>query len=196
MKIVYFAVFFFFLTGAPLAFAGTATGKVVMQGKSSPENIVVYLEGVKGNFSLPKQTPDMDHKDLQFAPRALAITTGTTVSFPNADTVFHSAFSISKSNPFELGLYGPGREKSWTFQNPGMVEIFCHIHSHMAGFILVLDHPFYTSTAKDGSFTIPDIPDGTYQIKAWMGPSTSAAKTITLKGKESVSIDLSLSPGK
>lgn len=176
--------------------AGEITGKIQIPGRSNLENLIVYVEGVTGGFSPPKKQPEMNHIDLRFAPGTLAVLKGTTVSFPNADTVFHSAFSISKSNPFELGIYGPGREKAWTFANPGLVEIFCHIHSHMFGYLLVLDNPFFAMTSKDGSFTIQDVPDGAYTLKAWVSPSASQAQPITIKGGESKRVNFAFPSAK
>lgn len=197
MKQVTMAILVLFIFGgAPAVYAGGITGMVAAPGKSNLENIVVYVEGVPGSFLPPKKEPEMNHINLRFQPGVLAVMKGTTVSFPNADTVFHSAFSISKTNPFELGLYGPGREKSWRFQNLGLAEVFCHIHSHMFGFVLVLDNPFFASTSKDGSFTISDIPDGTYKVKAWMSPSVNDTKSITVKGGEMVAVNFLLKSDK
>lgn len=180
------------IVGAPFAYAGEVIGKVTASGKDNLKNILVYIEGVKGNVSTTKKQPEMNHINLRFEPNVLAVVKGTTVAFPNADKVFHSAFSISKSNPFELGLYGPGREKSWTFQNLGMTEIFCHIHSHMFAFVLVLDNPFFASTSEDGSFSITDVPEGIYKIKVWMSPTLQETQNITIKKEEPVTVNFVL----
>jgi plastocyanin len=172
--------------------AGVITGKVEITGQANLENVVVYLENIAGKFSPPSNRPVMNHINLQFAPHVLAILKGTTVDFPNSDPVLHSAFSVSKSNPFELGVYGQGHEKFVTFHNPGVIELFCHIHSHMNAYILVLDNPFFAITAKDGSFAIQGVPDGTYQIKAWAAPDVGGAKTVTVNGSKSVSLNFTL----
>jgi len=173
---------------------GTVAGTVQIPGKTDLENILVYVEEVKGNFPVPKRRPEMNHINLQFQPGRLAVMKGGTVDFPNSDPVLHSAFSISKSNPFELGIYGRGFEKFVHFQNSGLVEIFCHIHSHMHAFIMVTDNPFFGITKKDGSFTIPDVPSGTYQVKAWLDPSTNDSKPVTVGENEEVTLNFTLAP--
>ena len=155
------------LATAEVADAGTVSGKARVAGKDTGANIVVYLEGVEGTFKIPEKRPEMNHVNLQFQPSVMAVLKGTTVDFPNSDSVFHSAFSISPSNPFDLGLYQKGREKFVQFKNPGVVELFCHIHSHMHGFILVLDNPYFATTSADGAFSIANVPDGEYTVKAW-----------------------------
>jgi len=172
--------------------AGGVKGKVSIPGESNLENVIVYLDGVKGTFPVPSKHAEMNHLNLQFVPHILAVMKGATVDFPNSDTVLHSAFSISKSNPFELGIYGQGHEKLMTFQNPGLVELFCHIHSHMHGYILVLENPFFGMTAKDGSYSIPNVPNGTYSLKAWLSPSDNIEKTVTISGNETLSEDFTL----
>jgi plastocyanin len=172
--------------------AGTVSGKARVAGKDNAANIVVYLEGVPGSFKAPDKRPEMNHLNLQFQPSVMAVLKGTTVDFPNSDSVFHSAFSISPSNPFDLGLYQKGREKFVLFKNPGVVELFCHIHSHMHGFILVLDNPYFATTSPNGEFSIPNVPDGDYTIKAWASPTATMTKTVSLNGDRVINMDFTL----
>lgn len=167
--------------------AGTLVGKVEMGPAPATEAVIVYIEGGNGTFHPPRKRPEMNHENQQFMPRTLAVLRGTTVDFPNSDKVFHSAFSLSKSNPFDLGIYGPGREKVVRFDNPGLVEIFCHIHEHMYAFIMVLDNPYFTTVKEDGSFLIPDIPEGTYRLRVWTPNAPVLTESVTLRGKETVS---------
>ena len=181
------------LTSVGVAEAGTVSGKARVAGKDNAANIVVYLEGVPGNFNAPQKRPEMNHLNLQFQPSVLAVLKGTTVDFPNSDSVFHSAFSISPSNPFDLGLYQKGREKFVLFKSTGMVELFCHIHSHMHAFILVLDNPYFAMTSPEGEFSIPNVPDGNYTIKAWASPTATMTKTVSLSGDRVINMDFTLS---
>ena len=43
----------------------------------------------------------------------------------------------------------------------------CDVHPWMTGYVAVTDHPFFAVTGDDGSFTIPNVPAGTYTIEAW-----------------------------
>jgi plastocyanin len=175
-----------------MANAGSVSGKARVAGKESAANIVVYLEGVQGTFKLPEKRPEVNHINLQFEPPVSAILKGATMDFPNSDSVFHSAFSISPSNPFDLGLYQKGREKFVLFKNPGVVELFCHIHSHMHGFVLVLDNPYFAVTNAGGEFDLANVPDGDYTIKAWANPTTVMTKTVSVAGNRTVNMDFTL----
>ena len=115
---------------------------------------VVYLETApRGAFE--EREPGravMDQRNETFVPHVLAITVGTTVDFPNSDKTFHNVFSFSRAQRFDLGRYAVGRSKSVRFDRPGVVRVFCDIHSHMNAFILVFSHRFFDVTEPDGRF--------------------------------------------
>jgi hypothetical protein len=97
---------------------------------------------------------------MQFVPRVLAVTAGSTVRFPNEDPILHNAFSTSPNNAFDTGLYGSGNGADHTFANPGLVKVYCNVHHSMFGHILVLDTPHFTRPDATGRFELNDLPDG------------------------------------
>src|SRR3990172_9315134 len=177
-----------------IALSETITGKVAIEGQAKASNVVVYLKGVDGNFSAPMKRPEMNHLNLAFSPLVLPVLKGITVNFPNSDPVFHSAFSTSPSNPFELGVYGQGRDKFVQFNNPGVVEISCPIHPFMRAAIVVLENPFFAVTDERGRYTIHQIPPGRYTLRAWSSAKTQAvAQPVSVNRDGTVVIDLTLS---
>lgn len=191
-KSLFYLLALYWVAFASLAEAGTIVGKAKVQGKQDHQNIVVYVEGATGDYQPPAKRPELNHINLSFQPSVLAVLKGTLVDFPNSDPVFHSAFSISPSNPFDLGLYQKGREKFVHFKNQGVVEVFCHIHSHMHAYILVLDNPYFAVTDQEGGFTIANVPDGAYTLKAWLNPSVVISKPVSVQGKQTVNLDFTL----
>jgi plastocyanin len=103
----------------------------------------------------------------EFRPRVTVIPVGSTVSFPNSDAFDHNVFSLSEEAQFDLGLYGRGQAKSYTFTRPGIARVYCNVHAQMSAFVIVRDAPWYTQPAADGSFTIPAVPPGEYLLHAW-----------------------------
>ena len=53
---------------------------------------------------------------------------------------------------FDLGRYARGKSKSVRFERPGVVRVFCDIHSHMSAFVLVFSHPYYAKAEADGRY--------------------------------------------
>ncbi len=130
---------------------------------------VVYLDAApKGAFELDEAArATMDQRGQAFVPHVLAITVGTIVNFPNSDPVFHNVFSLSKTRPFDLGRYARGKSKSVRFDRPGVVQVFCDIHSHMSAYILVFAHRYYAITDPAGRYQMSQVPPGAYTLNVW-----------------------------
>jgi plastocyanin len=130
---------------------------------------VVYLDSApSGAFELPEPgRAAMDQRDQAFVPHVLAITVGTTVDFPNSDVTFHNVFSLSKTKTFDLGRYSRGKSKAIRFDRPGVVQVFCDIHSHMSAYILVFAHRYFALTDTSGRFAINGVPPGAYTLAVW-----------------------------
>ena len=130
---------------------------------------VVYLESAP-SLAFPDSEPQramMDQRNETFVPHVLAITVGTTVDFPNSDHTYHNVFSLRGPRPFDLGRYAAGNSKSVRFDRPGIVRVFCEIHSHMSAFILVFNHRYFSVTSADGRYQISRVPPGRYTLVAW-----------------------------
>ncbi len=145
--------------------AGAITGQVTLDGKGA-RDAVVYVQGVKAGTP-PKKHAVLNQKNQTFIPRVMAVLVGTTVDFPNNDKIFHNVFSFREGRRFDLGMYPPGASKSVTFDKPGLVKIFCNIHSNMVAFVWVLENPYFAVTDAEGKFTINDVPPGKYQLRVW-----------------------------
>lgn len=122
----------------------------------------------------------MDQRNETFVPRLLAITTGTTVDFPNSDSIFHNVFSLSRTRRFDLGRYAAGKSKAVTFDRPGVVRVFCDIHSHMSAFVVVFNHPFFRVTDAEGRFRIDQVPAGTYTVVGWYDGEARTERSVTV----------------
>jgi plastocyanin len=137
---------------------------------SDRRRAVVYFETApKGAFEdRDTSRVAMDQRNETFVPHLLAITAGTTVDFPNNDTTYHNVFSLSKARRFDLGRYATGRSKAVRFDRPGIIRVFCDIHSHMNAFILVFSHRYYAVADAEGRYEIDRVPPGTYTLVAWV----------------------------
>jgi plastocyanin len=130
---------------------------------------VVYLDPApRAAFDAREEPrPRLDQRNESFVPHVLPIVAGTTVDFPNSDHTYHNVFSLSKTKTFDLGRYAVGRSKSVRFDRPGIVRVFCDIHSHMSAFILVFAHRYFALSEPDGSYRLENVPPGTYTVMAW-----------------------------
>jgi plastocyanin len=131
-------------------------------------------------------------KDEQFSPHVVAITSGSTVAFPNADPFFHNVFSLSRGASFNLGRYPSGASRSKVFSRPGIVKVFCEIHSHMSAVIRVFDNDFFTIPADDGTFVIKDVPAGEHTVVAWHERIGERRDRVTIRAGASTQITFTL----
>jgi plastocyanin len=155
---------------------------------------VVYLESApRGAFETSEAGHAiMDQRNETFVPHVLAIMTGTTVDFPNSDKFYHNVFSLSRARSFDLGRYAAGNSRPVRFDRPGIVRVFCDIHSHMSAFILVFSHPFFAMTDAEGRYRIDNVPPGTYGVIAWNEGTSSDARPITVSDGGVTELDFTL----
>ncbi len=179
---------------------GTLTGKVtrVTEDGTPAENsiAVVYLEGVPFTPRPASEKPLIRQKDLAFEPELSVIQTGTSIEFPNEDKVFHNVFSVSKSARFDLGLYKNGASKTVTFNRPGTVDVFCNIHPQMVAKVKIVEGPYFTVSAADGSFTLPNLPPGTWPVIAWQPEGPEYRGTVTIDPGKTHHLSIQLTQGK
>ncbi|MGH9142561.1 MAG: hypothetical protein ACRD2I_15630 [Vicinamibacterales bacterium] len=161
---------------------------------STPEirNVVIYLKDVAYRGSLPQTRAELRQEHETFIPHVLAITRGSTVDFPNDDPIFHNVFSLSSAATFDLRRYPRGESRSWTFSRAGIVKVYCNIHSHMSAVILVMEHPYFTIPAIDGSFDLPNVPPGQYTVVGWHERVGERLAPVRVERGRVTTIDLSL----
>jgi len=159
------------------------------------ERAVLYLEGPAVDHQIyhaPERHPKLDQRDLQFHPRVLPILAGTTVDFPNRDNLFHNVFSYSRPKEFDLGRYPKDASRSVTFDEPGIVRVYCDIHSHMNATILVLRNPYFTAPADDGTFSLRHIPEGDYTLVLWYDRDVVERRLVVLRAGETLVLNFTL----
>jgi len=108
----------------------------------------------------------MDQVDRAFVPDVLVIPAGSTVEFPNSDSVSHQIYSFSAAKKFQLPLYRGKRYPPVLFEQVGFVTLGCNIHDSMLAYVLVTDAPYFGRTDSAGSWSV-DVPRGTYRITVW-----------------------------
>ena len=128
---------------------------------------VVYLTEVKDTEEKSEKRI-LDQINSSFSPRVIAIKVGTTVRFNNFDKIYHNAWSLSKSNPFDLGTFKSPDFKEITFKKPGLVKVFCNIHPEMISSILVLKNKFFKVTDQNGDYEFTNLPAGNITVRVWV----------------------------
>jgi plastocyanin len=179
--------------GATLsALAGDLHGKVTCKGVRDSSNAVVYVAAIPGKtFAPPAAHAKMDQKNLVFVPHVLPIVVGTTVDYQNSDAVLHNVFSPDACcDKFNLGTWPKGQSKSYTFTKECSATLLCKVHPEMEGFVVAVPTPYYAVTKADGSYAIPNVPDGSYTVKVWHPKLKAAQKTVAVAGATEAAFEI------
>lgn len=166
---------------ADIARAGEIQGQAALPNRRPAVHAVVTLEGAIK--ALPMTKAVIDQREKIFSPHVSVVTVGTTVEFPNNDTVFHNVFAYYNAKKFDLGMYPRGATKRVTFEKPGLVAVLCNVHSEMSAYIMVVETPYHAVTDKQGRFRIGSVPPGSYTLRVWHESGASYSQTLEVKDK-------------
>jgi plastocyanin len=154
-------------------------------------HVAVYLEG-PSSIADGVARASIEQRDRRFVPDLVVIPAGSTVSFPNFDPIFHNVFSLSKAKNFDLGNYPKGQTRMVTFPSPGMVAVYCHLHSNMAATIVVAPNRWATQANGNGAFALKDVPAGTYTVVAWHKTAGTFRKKVSISEKSDAEVTFTL----
>ena len=160
-------------------------------------DVVVTVQAVGRRLPAPAPVHAvMDQMHRMFVPEVVVIPVGSTVAFPNSDSVSHQIYSFSPAKRFQLPLYRGKPYAPVLFDQPGVVILGCNIHDWMIGYIDVTDAPFYGTTDAQGSWTAI-VPSGRYEITVWhprmreQGPTLVRELSVDAKDRATLTLQLS-----
>jgi plastocyanin len=164
------------------------------RAKALPEsrNVVIFFDDIPSRVDVAPMKASVAQKDEQFVPHVVAVTKGSSVSFPNADPFFHNVFSLSRGANFDLGRFPPGESRAKVFTRAGIVKVFCHIHSQMSAVVRVFDHSWFTVPDDQGMFAIDGVPQGEYTLVAWHERIGEQRDRVTIRAGRSSEVHFTL----
>ena len=168
--------------------------QILVGGDKSVQDAIVYLKAVEKGKAWPKlvKTPEIDNVKCDFQPHVMVMPVGDIVVV-NTDPVLHNTKSFIDRVPiFNLALPNQGQRITRPIKKSGIMRVECDAHGWMLGWVYVADNPYYAITAKDGAFTIADVPPGSYTLVAWQEYTGPTETPITVKGKEPATVTVEL----
>lgn len=168
---------------AAWAQAGTLQVTVTdRQGHPLPDAVVVVepASGVRGPSPAAVQTTIAQHK-MQFVPAVTVVPVGSRVRFTNQDGWDHHVrglpagtadLSAAAGKGFELRLAGRLEDRApisaeVVMAQAGPLQLGCHMHGSMRGFVYVADTPWAVKTDPQGVATLGELPEGAAQVRVW-----------------------------
>ncbi len=177
---------------------GTVTGKIRVDlpgiDLSTLGPVVVYLDsvGTPVSFTPPTDEPEISQKGAKFEPSFLLVTNGQTVRIPNDDSIVHNAFSYSRPNAFDLGLYPKGDARTITVREPGPIRIYCSIHKSMNAMVFATPLPWRAIADRAGAFRIDGAPPGHYRAVMWNERLPESAQPVDVAAGQTSNVEISV----
>jgi len=137
----------------------------------------------------------MDQVNRAFKPDLLVIPVGSTIEFPNTDSVSHQIYSFSPAKRFQLPLYRGNPNPPVRFEQAGVVTLGCNIHDGMVAYVVVTDAPFFGRTDSAGSWSA-DLSRGRYRVSIWhprlRSEGTELEREVTISEADRATLTLRL----
>lgn len=170
--------------------------QVVVGADGGLANVFVYLKDPPaGDHTAPEAPVVLDQIGCAYVPHVLGVMAGQTLEIRNSDKTTHNVRGIARKNRamnYAQPVDSPPRTK--TFKNPEMeIRMKCDLHPWMTGFVFVMDHPFYGVTDESGSFFIPSVPAGEYEVIAWHEQFDEREGTVTVDADGNGSVNFTFS---
>jgi plastocyanin len=173
----------------------------VRDGSGQPVKDAVVLARPKGPTPALAPAPmqaTVNQVDKEFVPFVSVIVAGSSVSFPNKDSVRHQVYSFSPARTFEIPLYAGIPAKPIVFDKPGVVTLGCNIHDWMLAYVYVADTPYFAVTGDDGKARLGGLPAGDYLVQVWHpridGSENATAKSMPLGASAQAEWRITLKP--
>ncbi len=110
----------------------------------------------------------LDQKSCEFQPYVLPLYKDQTLVIKSSDPKNHNVRFGGFSNAGINQVVAPmGQLEVKLVPERHPLELHCDIHSWMKGYLMVFDHPFFTTTGPDGSFEINGVPAGDQNLVVW-----------------------------
>jgi plastocyanin len=147
--------------------SAVANEALVLGPGNAMANVLVSIQGAKGGA--PGAPVVIDQQGCQYKPHVAAAMVGQTVKILNSDGLLHNVHGLPKANAaFNQAMPANVKEITQKFTKAeAPFPIKCDVHPWMQSYMAVFDHPYFAVTGKDGKFSIPNVPAGTYKITAW-----------------------------
>lgn len=190
------------------AFSGAIQGVAIFSGKTEQlkpyktgkykkvcgsgipnESILIDNKGVKNSVislhgkKLKKRGGEykLDQKKCRYEPHVIAVPLDSELKIHTSDPINHNIHTYSFENdPINI-MFLPGQDAySQEMEEAEVIKVECDLHDWMRAWVVVTPNAYSAVSGADGSFEIPDVPPGKYELTAWHETLGSLTKNVTV----------------
>lgn len=144
----------------------------------------------------PNEPIQLDQKSCSYVPHVQLAFAGGKLIVTNNDGILHNIHTYIDNTTF-FNLAQPVFRKQINRDlpsRPGLITVKCDVHDWMNAYIIIVDHPYFAISDKDGKYTIAEVPPGRYKIQAWHEALGVMEKEVTVKSGETATVNYELLP--
>lgn len=172
--------------------------EVTVRPDGGLKDVVVVVEGVERGKPFTVTNARVEAKLCQFLPFVTVVGDTRRVTVFNHDPVPHDIQGLAPDQSGNERVFSrPSLRARGTTDLVRLAKghhVFtmqCSMHPYMQNWGYAVDNPYYAVTDATGSFSIKDLPPGTYRLKAWHPILGTQEQEITVAPNETISLDLS-----
>lgn len=162
------------------------------------KDAVVVVEGVERGKPFAFTEAEVEAKLCRFLPFVAVVSDTRRITVFNRDPVPHDIQGYASNETVgERVFYRPSLQASGTTDVVQLAKgqkafiMQCSLHPYMQNWGYAVDNPYYAVTDATGSFSIEDLPLGTYLLKVWHPILGTQEQEFTVTPNETISLELS-----
>jgi hypothetical protein len=168
---------------------------VMASANGGLQNVVLYItEGLAGGAAsaIPSAEPTVDQHNCMYVPHVLAVDVDQKFKVTSSDQTTHNIHPLPAPGSGNIGWNksqptgAPPIETSW--KAPEAISVKCNIHPWMHGWHVVVKGP-YAVTDENGSYTLKNVPPGSYTVNAWQEEYGTQTQKVTVAAGQSAKAD-------
>ena len=166
---------------------------VITDGSGGLRDAVVRITDISSGRPLSDLGTEfvLDQSGCVYEPNVLIVPVGSSMTVLNSDGILHNVHTTPFDNA-PLNVAQPGTEPEITsdpFTFPETIPVSCDVHSWMGAHVVTVDNPYAVLTGPDGSFSLTDVPAGTYSVEIWHPEFGSQSMEVTVEAGGSATLD-------
>lgn len=135
-------------------------------------NVVVYLEKPPARAKIPAvpvAPVNVSIADGKFAPHMIGVRVGQPVKVTNRDAEVRNFHTNPNRNSPINKMLDPAAFFTNVYNRPERIPLLVRndLHDWMKHYEMVIDHPWFAVTDREGRFAIDDLPAGQHEFIFW-----------------------------
>ena len=169
----------------------------VVDASGGLKNAVVMIENIdEGKAYDKKGIVEFENTKCMFEPHVSVGVAGQKLGIVSRDPILHNTHLYhgpKLKTMYNVAIPLQDRVIKKPLRKPGEVVVKCDAHEWMLGYVYVSKNPYITVSAADGSFTLSDVPPGTYKVKIWHEKLGEATQDVTVSAGGTATVNYSFS---